>query len=168
MQKIANGGDIVLAVGVGEQAVVADAMKAGGQHVQQEATHELLGGHGHGFVAGSPVFAVLPAKGDAAGVQCHKPRVGDRDPMGVAGQIGENLLRSGEGALGVDDPLTLAQRHEPVGEGLGVGQIDVLAKELELTGTMGVLQRVDDAHSGNPQGLISQQLLPLLCLEWAP
>ena len=35
MQKIASGGDVVLAVGVGEQAVVADAMKAGGQHVQQ-------------------------------------------------------------------------------------------------------------------------------------
>ena len=28
MQELANGGDIVLAVGVGEQAVVSDAMKA--------------------------------------------------------------------------------------------------------------------------------------------
>ena len=28
MQKIASGGDIVLAVGVGEQAVVTDAVKA--------------------------------------------------------------------------------------------------------------------------------------------
>ena len=50
MQKLASGGDVVLAVGVGEQSVVADAMKAGGQHVQQEAAHELLGGQGHGFV----------------------------------------------------------------------------------------------------------------------
>jgi hypothetical protein len=31
MQKIASGGDIVVAVGVGEQAVVADAVNAGGQ-----------------------------------------------------------------------------------------------------------------------------------------
>lgn len=30
MQERANSGDIVLAVGVSEQAVVADAMKAGG------------------------------------------------------------------------------------------------------------------------------------------
>ena len=28
MQELANGGDIVLAAGVGEEAVVADAMKA--------------------------------------------------------------------------------------------------------------------------------------------
>ena len=74
MQKIASGGDIVLAVGVGEQAIVADAMKAGGQHVQQEAAHELLGRQAHRFVACASVFAVvLPAEGDAVIVQCHKP-----------------------------------------------------------------------------------------------
>jgi hypothetical protein len=43
MQQLASGRDVVLAVGVGEQTVVADAMKARGQHVQQEAAHELLG-----------------------------------------------------------------------------------------------------------------------------
>jgi hypothetical protein len=31
MQQLANGRDVVLAVGVGEQAVVADAMEAGGR-----------------------------------------------------------------------------------------------------------------------------------------
>jgi hypothetical protein len=70
MQKLASGGDVVLAVGVGEQPVVADAMEAGGQHVQQEAAHELLGRQGHRFVARAPVFAVvLPAEGDAALVE---------------------------------------------------------------------------------------------------
>lgn len=74
MQKIASSSDIVLAVGVSEQAVVADAMKAGGQHVQQEAAHELFGAQGHGFVASAPVFTVvLPAEGDAAIVQGQKP-----------------------------------------------------------------------------------------------
>ena len=73
-QKIASSGDVVLAVGVGEQAVVADAMKAGGQHVQQEAAHELFGGQCHGFVASAPVFAVvLPAECDAAIVQGDEP-----------------------------------------------------------------------------------------------
>src|SRR5882757_7208009 len=65
--------------------------------------------------------------------------------MGVAGQIGENLFRSRERALGVDDPLALAHRHEPVGKGLGVGQIDVLAEELELTVTMQVLELFEEA-----------------------
>src|ERR1700733_2599532 len=74
MQKISNGSDIVLAVGVGEPAVVADAMKARGQHVQQEAAHELLGRQAHCFVACTPVFAVvLPAEGNTAIIQCHEP-----------------------------------------------------------------------------------------------
>ena len=52
--------------------------------------------------------------------------------MGVARQIGEDLLRSCEGTLGVDDPLALAERCEPVGKCIGVGQIDMLAEELQL------------------------------------
>jgi len=35
MQQFASGGNVVLAVGVGEQAIVADAMKARGQPIAQ-------------------------------------------------------------------------------------------------------------------------------------
>jgi hypothetical protein len=41
MQKFASGRDVGLAVGVGEQTVVTDAVEATGQHVQQESAHEL-------------------------------------------------------------------------------------------------------------------------------
>jgi hypothetical protein len=45
-------------------------MKAGGQHVQQEAAHELFGAQAHGFVARPSVFAVaLPAERDTAIIQ---------------------------------------------------------------------------------------------------
>src|ERR1700730_12388987 len=71
--------------------------------------------------------------------------------MGVARQIGENLFRSCERALGVDDPLTLTQRHEPVGEGIGVGQIDALAEELELTVPMDVLELFEEAAPEQPR-----------------
>jgi hypothetical protein len=55
---------------------MTDAMKATGQHVQQEAAHELLGRHGHGFVASTPVFAVvLPTERDAALIMGYEPRV---------------------------------------------------------------------------------------------
>jgi hypothetical protein len=37
MQKLTVGGDLGLAVGVGEQPMVSDPVKAGGQHVRQEA-----------------------------------------------------------------------------------------------------------------------------------
>jgi hypothetical protein len=38
-----------------------------------------------------------------------EPAVGDRDAMGVATEIRENLLWAAERALGIDDPLGLAQ-----------------------------------------------------------
>jgi hypothetical protein len=60
--------------------------------------------------------------------------------MGVARQIGEHRFGSCEGALGIDDPLTLMERREPVGEGLGVEQIDVLAEELQVPVPMSVLE----------------------------
>ena len=65
--------------------------------------------------------------------------------MGVAGQVGENRLGSGERALGIDNPFALTQRREPVGEGGGVGQLGVLAEELPLAAAMRVLQFFEEA-----------------------
>jgi len=85
MQELACGGDVVPAAGVGEQPVMSDAMKTRGQHVQQEAAHELPGRQSHGLVSRPAVCSVvLPAEGDATILQGHEPGVGDRHPMGVA------------------------------------------------------------------------------------
>jgi len=43
----------------------------------------------------------------------------------------------------------LAQRREPVGEGLGVGQIHVFTEELQLPVTMQVLQFFEEAGAEN-------------------
>ncbi|SRR6266480_5840870 len=49
----------------GEQAVVADAVQALGQHVDEEATDELVGGERHGLVSIAALDAVvLPLEGD--------------------------------------------------------------------------------------------------------
>ena len=42
--------------------------------------------------------------------------------MGVARQIGEHLLRARRRALGVDEPVGLAQRRQEGGEGARVGE----------------------------------------------
>ena len=47
---------------------------------------------------------VLPFEGHARLVERNEPGVRDRDAVGVAREIGEDGLRSGEGSLGVDDP----------------------------------------------------------------
>jgi len=39
----------------------------------------------------------------------------DRDPVGVAGQIGQHLLRPGERPLAIDEPLGPMQRREMIG-----------------------------------------------------
>jgi len=140
MQKLASGGDVELAVGVGEQSVVADPMKARRQHVQQEAAHELRGMQRHELLARAAIFAVvLPAEGDAAIIVGDEPGVGDGDAVRVARQVRQHRFGSCEGALGVDDPLALTQGAKPVGKGIGIGEVHVLAEELELPVTVQAL-----------------------------
>jgi hypothetical protein len=95
-------------------AVMADAVEAAGQHVDEEAADELAGGERHGLVALAAVGAVvLPLERDAAFIAGDEPAVGDGDPVGVAGEISQHGLRAGERTLGVDHPLGLAQRPSP-------------------------------------------------------
>jgi len=100
----------------------------------------------HRFVArpalGSIVF---PTEGDAALVTGEEPTVGDSNTMGVAQQIGENRLGPCELALGLDDPLTLTQRREPISEGRRIGQITVFAEERQSAATMSVLGLFEEA-----------------------
>ena len=74
---------------------------------------------------------VLPFESDAPVVEGDEAAVGDGDGVGVEGQIGEDRLGAGEGALGVDHPLGFAQGGQK-GRELGViDQSDMLAEELE-------------------------------------
>ena len=83
---------------------------------------------------------VLPFEGDARLVERDEPGVGDRDAMGVAREIGEHGLRSGEGPLGVDDPFGAAQRRERGVEGAVVCERGEVAEEGEPAG---LVQRVE-------------------------
>ena len=77
---------------------------------------------------------VLPPEGDAVVVEGDEAAVGDGDAVGVAGEIGEHRLGPGEGPLGVDDPLDLAQRRQIRGEGMALGERRVIAEEVEAAG----------------------------------
>ena len=92
------------AMAVSEETAVPDAVEAVRQGVHQEAAEELAGGKRHhlGF-GGLPI--ILPAEADLASGERDQPPVGDRDAMGVAGEIGEDLARASEGAFGIDHPL---------------------------------------------------------------
>ena len=53
----------------------------------------------------------------------HETMVGDRDPMGVAGQVVENMFGAAEGWLGIDDPVLLAELPEQVAECARCGKL---------------------------------------------
>jgi len=56
------------------------------------------------------VRRIAPAEGDVAIGEGDQPGVRDGDAMGVGAEVAQYMIRSAEGALGVDDPI-LAEQH---------------------------------------------------------
>src|SRR5262245_38261317 len=85
-------------MGVGEEAVVANAMETGRQHVEQEAPHELADVEAHDLALVTTALPiVLPAETDMGLVKIEQAAVSDCDAMRVAREIGQDLLGTGEG-----------------------------------------------------------------------
>jgi hypothetical protein len=61
--------------------------------------------------------------------------------VGVAGEIGENRLRPGEGRLGVDEPVLPLERREVCIEGLTAPQGFNITEERQPARRMGVGQQ---------------------------
>src|SRR5436190_18408384 len=76
-EQLTRARDVVSANAFGEQAIVADAVQALGQHVDEEATDELVGGERHALVSIAVLDPViLPFEGDALLVAGNQPAVG--------------------------------------------------------------------------------------------
>ena len=128
------------AVAVGQEAVIADALKAFGQNVQQEAANELVGGERHGLLPVA-VAIVFPAKADLALVDVDKAIVRDSDAVSVSRDIGQDLFRIGEGRFGIDAPFCFAGRSEVALEDAAVAQRLQGPVEGQLFGGEGLLKR---------------------------
>src|SRR5256885_7270988 len=93
-------------MGVGEEAVVANAMETVRQHVEQEASHELANVQAHDLALVTTALPiVVPAETDRGLVKIEQAAVSNRDAMRVALEISQDLLRTGEGFFGIDDPF---------------------------------------------------------------
>ena len=124
--KFPGACDIGLTTGARQQPVVADAVKAFRQNVEQDAPDELAGGEGHCAVPRLAVAAViLVPEGHAALVERHETAVRDGDAVGVTGEIGKHRFRPREGRLGIDKPVLPPQRRET-----GEGSTDEMRKYL--------------------------------------
>jgi hypothetical protein len=105
--------------------------------MHQEPPDKLVRLERHGLVAAGPLDPVVLVTERYAGRGGgDEAAVGDRDAMGVAGQIGQHLLRPGERPLAIDEPLGPMQRREiGLERGLG-GEVGVVAEELQAAGVV--------------------------------
>src|SRR5215831_20178989 len=104
VEKAAAERELGGAMAVGEEAIVADAMEAVRQRVQQEPADELVCREGHDLRA-AVVAIIPPAESHVLVCDADQAGVGDRNTMSVAPEIGQHLLRAAEGRLGVNDPF---------------------------------------------------------------
>ena len=127
--------ELVGAMAVGQEAVVTNAMEAIRQYVEEEAAHELGDRHSHDFALMTATLpVVLPAEADVGLVKVEQATVGDSDTVGVARQIGQELLGTGEGLFRIDDPFGCAQRRESGGKCLRPIERCEIGKELQFAG----------------------------------
>lgn len=70
---------------------------------------------------------------------------------GVAREIGEHGLGSGERGLGIDDPFGLAQGCQVVCEGTTLDQPGMIAEEQEAAGLVGGRELLQDHASEQPR-----------------
>ena len=127
-EKKAAEGELGCAVAVGHEAEVADAMEAVGQGVKEEAANEFAGRELHDL-GGAGLTVILPSKGDMVVVEGDEAAVGNGDAVSVTPEIGENLGRSAERLLGIDDPVDVPHGGEMGSEGRGLGEMRQIAEE---------------------------------------
>src|SRR3954453_14588103 len=100
---------------IAEETVMADAMKAVRQGVQQETPNELIGHQGHHLaLVVMPVIA--PAEADLIARHIDQPAVRNGDAVGVATGVAQGRRGAAKGALGIGPPLRAPQFAEAAGE----------------------------------------------------
>jgi hypothetical protein len=98
---------------------VSDSHEPLGQDMQKEAANEFDTLQGHDFPPVA-VAIVAPVERDGLLVHLHQAMVGEGDSVSVAGQIIEDLFRTGEGRLAIDHPFLFPALRQESLERLGV------------------------------------------------
>ena len=143
--------NVVGPVGIGEEAVVTDAMKSVGQDMDQEAADELVGVERHKLIASVALGPViLPFESDALAGEGNEPAVGNSSAVCVAGKVGEDGVGSAKRSLGIDDPFDLAQCGEEGLEGCRLGEGGLVGEELQSPGLVGGVQPFEEQATEEP------------------
>ena len=110
---------------VGQEADMAHALQAMGNDVQEKAADELVGFQGHGLHA-IALASVAVGKVHLAILHIDEAVIGDGHAVGVAAEIVEDVPRSCQRSLGIDDPLLgielVGKALEALGGSKGLGR----------------------------------------------
>lgn len=106
------------------EADVTDLVEAGGQDVSDEPAEELRARHGC-------AVGTTGANGDGVAEAPEDAVVGERNAMGVAAEVFDDVLGTAKGALGVDVPILSTETRGEASKGFGIIEV-VEALELAL------------------------------------
>lgn len=140
---------LLLAVSIAEEPVVANAMESTRQNVKQKSSDELIRREGHGFLL-IVVAVVSPIKFHLAIFDVDDPVIGNGDPVGITADIVHHLLWPGERWLGVDDPFHVSHWIEITGESLWILECLKQREEVQLAGVEGLLQILQEQSAEQP------------------
>ena len=100
---------------------MSDPHETARQHVQKEATQELIGRKRH-----QPFFVLVsgisPPKSDLIIHQCNQTVIGDGDTVRVRSQVAEDLIGSSKRPLAIHDPALMKNLAQKVPENSVLGQ----------------------------------------------
>jgi len=113
LEQLAAQRELFGAMAVRQQSVITNPMEAVRQNMKEKAANEFTGLECHDLPGATTILA---AEADVVPIHIQQPIVGDRDTMRVARKIGQHALGTGEGPLGIDDPVGPAQWCESGGK----------------------------------------------------
>ena len=119
---------------------MADADEATRQYMQQEATQEFVDVQSQESLL-VLVSGVSPAERDLVIQEGNEPAIGDRNAMGVSAEIPKHLVGAAERRLAVDHPAQGVKLADQTSEQSGLSQAAKQAVELELSGSVSLLER---------------------------
>lgn len=126
-----------------QEAEVTYADETTWQHMQQEATQELIDGQSQ------KSFLVLmsripPAKGNLAILESNETAIGNRHPMRVGAEVAKHLFRSAESWFAIDHPTRNIELADKASKKLGLRHATEQTVELKLAGDMSLQDGFDE------------------------
>jgi len=101
---------------------VTNADESFRQHVKQESPDEFVSRNSHrSHLVAAGVMA--PTEGHAVSIKRHEPVIGDRNTVGIAAEVADDLFGAAKSGLGINNPIVTKQRSKECCEAFWGSQV---------------------------------------------